>query len=143
MTSYLLLVSGLTLIACGILMTSNRKRLLLTSGLAAAPAGWLDIIFTPEYWQPNQVFGAGFSVEGVLFSFANGVIIAWVAFAPWRTMFVRPSPGRALMRSVEIALPCWVLFFLLWHRGIGLAGLTIMHAALAGLGLACAGSVER
>ncbi len=136
MSSYLLLTLILSVIAGGLLVASKRRRLLLTSGLAAAPAGLLDIIFTPEYWQPNQIFGASFSIEGVLFSFANGVIIAWVAFAPWRAMFVRPRAGIAVARSLAIAVPCWLAFFLVWHRGFGWAELTIMHAALAGLCLA-------
>lgn len=136
MSSYLLLTLFLSVLAGLLLATSHRRRLLLTSGLAAAPAGLLDFIFTPEYWQPNQVFGAAFSIEGVLFSFANGVIIAWFAFAPWRAMFVRPRAGVAVARSLAIAIPCWLAFFIVWHRGFAWVELTIMHASLAGLCLA-------
>jgi hypothetical protein len=134
--SYLLFSLTLCVPAVLIIMRSSRRRLVLMSGVVAAPAGLLDSLFTPEYWDAGHVYGAGFSIEGVLFSFANGVFIAWIAFAPWRAVFIRFDPARAIGRSILIAIPAWLVFLLLWRNAIGLAELSIMHAALAGLALA-------
>jgi hypothetical protein len=134
--SYLLFSLSLCVPAIVIIFRSRRRRLVSMSGVVAAPAGLLDRIFTPEYWDAGHVYGAGFSIEGVLFSFANGVLIAWIAFSPWRAAFIQFDPGRAIGRSILIAIPAWLVFLLLWRNAIGLADLSIMHAALAGLALA-------
>ena len=115
-------------------MIPRHRHVALLSGLFAAPLGLLDIVFAPEYWAPPHIFGNVFSVEGMLFSFGNGILVWPAAVLPfWRRISCRVSWRNMLVRC----LMCWVLAALIiaivWRGGFGLPGLDIMTSALVAL----------
>ncbi len=75
------LIAGLGLVAA--FLTPVHRRVALLSGLCGAPLGLADAVFVPEYWDPTHLLGAAFSIEGVLFSFGNGVLVWLVAVLPY------------------------------------------------------------
>jgi len=116
------------------LLIPRHRRVALLSGLFAAPLGLLDIVFAPEYSAPH-LFGHAFSLEGMLFSFGNGVLVWPVAVVP----FWRRIDYDILWRNMIFrCLTCWVIaaviIAIVWRGGVGLPGLSIMTSALVALG---------
>jgi len=117
-----------------ILAKGQRRVFVLWSAILAAPTGLADFWFTPEYWRPDHMIGPYFSVEGVLFSFGNGAILGFLVWPLFRPILVADDkvdgPLRIWMRSVQVMLPGFVVFLLLWDRLNG--PLPIMQASLSG-----------
>ncbi len=113
------------------LLVPAHRKVALLSGLCAAPLGLGDAVFVPEYWDPPHLFGAAFSIEGVLFSFGNGVLVWLVAVLPYSKRVqsrvdLRQMTGRYLA-CCGVAL---VITLLLWRGGVGFLSLPIMTAGL-------------
>ena len=70
--SVLIALIGLT----SLILRPKQRRFILLSGCYAAPAGAGDLLFVPEYWMPSHIVAPWFSIEGVLYSFGNGCLIA-------------------------------------------------------------------
>ncbi|MFQ5439757.1 MAG: hypothetical protein ACE5DK_13120, partial [Paracoccaceae bacterium] len=103
------------------------------SALFAAPTGLADVWFAPAYWQPDHVFGPQFSIEGMLFSFGNGVILALIVWpliaGKFRTGRICNRLKENYIRLVLTVAPGFVTFLVLWD---GLAGpLPVMQASIA------------
>jgi len=120
---------GVGLFLVVVILAEGRRRLLLLSAVLAAPAGMLDALFVPGYWQPIHVVSRLLSVEGMLFSFAAGGLA--VAFA------IR---GRAAMVSMSIRRPVagrrYLLVSLLAMAVLAvalLAGSSVMGAGLVAM----------
>ncbi len=64
----------------GLLFVSlvRHRRELVVAGILSVPLGFGEILFVPEYWQPNTLFGLAeqyrLDIESILFSFAVGGI---------------------------------------------------------------------
>jgi hypothetical protein len=120
-----MILVGLLLLV--ILGSEHRLRLLLLlSGLLAAPAGMLDMLFVPDYWQPVHLVSRDLSIEGVLFSFATGGLAVWCATRGRAASHsVTARPIIALRRYLLTgALALAVLSGALW------AGASVMGAGL-------------
>lgn len=126
--SALMTVSGLVV---AFLLVRTRFFLLM-AGVLAAPAGLADALFVPEYWSPEHLLSKNFSIEGLLFSFGNGVLIAALPTLVWPNLRPdRPDPlWSPLVRCAGPMIPGFLVFLLLWQHGLGT--LMIMHAAFAG-----------
>ncbi|MEJ2022007.1 MAG: hypothetical protein P8X43_08210 [Maritimibacter sp.] len=135
MTTYLLhglLVSILGLAALAI--PTRQRGVALASGIAAAPMGLMDVWFVRDYWQPDHLIGAWFSIEGVLFSFGNGILLWLIASWPLRHALPAARPmrdfARPMLRLGALAL---AVILALWSHGLGLTPLTLMPSTFAGL----------
>jgi hypothetical protein len=125
-----LLATGAGLAAAHLLPAA--RWFVIAAGLLAAPAGLADVIFVPEYWRPVHLIGPWFSVEGLLFSFGNGALIA--ALIAWRFPALRLRPPERFVvpwaRCVALMALGFAVFLVFWQRGFG--SLMIMHAAFVG-----------
>lgn len=125
---------GISLTVLGALVAAafrRHRRTLLLSGIFAAPSGLLDAIFVPEYWTPRHAISPYFSIEGLLFSFGNGVLIWACAIAPHApAVEYRFAPLPMLRRYLVYMSLGMVLFLALWRGGLGLTRLPIMDATL-------------
>lgn len=110
------------------------QTLALVSGVFAAPFGLLDVFFVQDYWSPAHVFGPNFSIEGVLFSFGNGVLVWLIAALPFRGRLTH-ALQRATLLSRFVLLSAIGLFamFCLWRLGLGASGFDVMSSSLAGM----------
>lgn len=109
----------------------RHRRTLLLSGVFAAPSGLLDAIFVPEYWTPRHAISPYFSIEGLLFSFGNGVLIWACAIAPHTAAVEYRFALWPMLRRYAIYTGLGMALFLaLWRGGLGLTGLPIMDATL-------------
>jgi hypothetical protein len=116
----------------------SQRRVVLLSAICAAPAGLADAIFVPEYWTPGHMVGAGFSVEGLLFSFGNGGMLWALAVWPFRrSVSVDVSLARLLPRYVMWMAIGLAICAVAWVGVPG--GIGIMEAALLALVLVGAG----
>lgn len=71
----------LSLIFIVIFIRAKRFRLLMVlSGFASALYSLTAVFFVPEYWQPVLLIKTLVGLEDVLFSFANGGIVAFMSF---------------------------------------------------------------
>lgn len=136
MYSYLTFSLSLAIVGVVLILgTSGLKRkFLIWSALCAAPTGLADVWFAPSYWQPDHLFGSYFSIEGVLFSFGNGALLAFLVWPSMKTI-VASAPLRdgALAhwrRYVSATLPGFLVFLLVWERFWG--SLPVMQASFAG-----------
>ncbi len=129
--SLVLAVTGLVVI----LNTNGRRRsFVLWSALFAAPTGLADFWFAPDYWQPDHVIGPHFSVEGMMFSFGNGALLAFLVWPFFSRMLVASEASISLSanwsRVSPVILPGFLAFLLLWD---GLMGpLPVMQASFVG-----------
>jgi hypothetical protein len=131
--SYLLI--GILVASAGILSILASRRygwFVAASGLLAMPAGLADRIFVPEYWMPVHLVGSHLSLEGMLFSFGNGCLIAAIVLQ--RFPAIRPQPPGALIppltRITAVMAVGIAVFLLVWENGAG--NLMIMHATFLG-----------
>jgi len=133
--TYSYLIIGVLAAVCGLVTASlNRpaRRIILSSGLLAAPAGLADVVFVPEYWHPVYVIGKWMSLEGVLFSFGNGCLIMAVVYRFHRRIPVA-NTGTILRRGMRLSIVMGVgfaVFLAIWRGGLG--DLMIMHAVYPG-----------
>ncbi len=136
MYSYLTFASAVALVGLVFLAlaTGNRRKFMLWSAALAAPTGLADVWFAPDYWQPDHLVGPNFSVEGVLFSFGNGAILGYLVWPLFRSILtagdISGGPPRIWFRSLQVMLPGFLVFLLVWDR---LGGpLPIMQASFSG-----------
>jgi hypothetical protein len=54
----------------------DTRRMMLVMSLCALPLAAFDLLFVPNYWQPEILFGLPVGLEGFLYSFAVGGIAA-------------------------------------------------------------------
>ncbi|MDJ0822729.1 MAG: hypothetical protein QNJ09_13090 [Paracoccaceae bacterium] len=133
--SYSYLITGLILAVAGLVasrLSPSLQWFVLAAGVLAAPAGLADVLFVPEYWQPQHIIGAWFSIEGVLFSFGNGCLIA-AMIALWFPEIAPEKPQviwQPVYRCASLMLPGFLAFLAAWQGGFG--SLMIMHAAYLG-----------
>lgn len=129
----LICVAGLVAALC----FPSHRRVALLAGLCGAPLGLADAVFVPQYWDPLHLFGAAFSVEGMLFSFGNGTLVWLAAALPFsHRTFVRFEWRRMARRYLACISLGGALLLLLWHGGPGLPALPVMDAALFTLAMA-------
>jgi hypothetical protein len=124
----LILTAGL---AAAIAVRQDRW-FVLASGVLATPAGLADGIFVPEYWLPVHLIGPTFSLEGMMFSFGNGCLIAAILLRQ-RSQFQLDYPGSiapSILRLSAAMMIGFVAFLFVWEESAGL--LMIMHAAFFG-----------
>ena len=122
-------LSGLGLLVAA--LVARARGFLIVAGLLAAPAGLADALFVPEYWAPEHVVSKYVSIEGMLFSFGNGVLIAAMPVIFWRGF--RPGRRRlwqVILRCSGPMLAGFAIFLIFWQQGLG--SLMIMHAAFIG-----------
>lgn len=137
MTTYMLhgvIVTTLGLVALA--WPARQRGVALASGLAAAPTGLLDALFMQDYWQPPHFVAPWASVEGVLFSFGNGILLWLVASRPLRAALPRAKPLAAFAAPL-LGLGAFTLAvsLTLWSGGLALTGLALMPAMLLALAL--------
>ena len=129
-----LVVSAVVAIAglAAALAARENRWFVLASGALAAPAGLADGIFVPEYWLPQHVFGPFFSLEGMMFSFGNGCIIAAIVLRryPRIRLQIPNAVAPPIMRLTTAMMIGFGAFLLVWEQSIG--QLMIMHAAYLG-----------
>jgi len=131
--SYLIFAASTAILGLAVVSLLARARgWLIAAGLLAAPAGFADAIFVPEYWTPEHVISKYFSVEGVMFSFGNGVLITAMPAVFWPQFRLNGSTRilDAVLRCSVPMLLGLVVFFSFWKQGFG--NLMIMHAVFAG-----------
>ncbi len=131
--SYLIISLVATTAALGAVFFLVRARwVLMTAGILAAPAGLADALFVPEYWSPVHIVSKNFSIEGVLFSFGNGVLVAAVAtvWALDSHLHRTRNIFDLFFRLTALMLIGFLVFLVFWQHGFG--NLMIMHAAFAG-----------
>jgi hypothetical protein len=135
---YSYLTFSLVLSVIGLLLVlsarGQKRKFIYLSGLFAAPTGLADVWFAPEYWLPDYLIGPHFSIEGVLFSFGNGALLAFLIWpVAGRFLAAHPLTPRHVdywKRGFWAMLPGLLVFFVLWD---GLAGsLPVMQASFAG-----------
>ena len=135
MTIYL--IWGLSLALLGLITlfgTKRHQRLALISGLLAAPFGLLDYFFTQDYWTPSHVLGPGISIEGVLFSFGNGIFLWLLACLPFGDRVFSDAQVVPLLRRAAVYSSfAFIIMALLWDRGAGLAGFSLMTSTIVAL----------
>lgn len=135
MSEYLvwgLLVSTLGLVAVAV--EQRNRSLALTSGAAAAPFGLLDYFFIKDYWLPMHLISPGFSLEGMLFSFGNGIFVWLIATVPFRrNLRFEVRMDQLLRRSLFCVAGAFAIMATLWRHGLGLPGLSLMSSTLVAL----------
>ncbi len=128
--SIILALVGLTLVVAA---TGSRRKFTFWSAVFAAPTGLADIWFAPAYWRPDHVFGPHFSIEGMLFSFGNGAILAFLVWPLFAKALSRGELSDNLLRNAWrytlIVLPGFLTFLLLWDQLFG--PLPVMQASFA------------
>ena len=131
------LLHGLTVSALAlliILIRRGRRDIALMSGLAAAPLGLLDALFVLDYWNPPHVLGPLFSIEGMLFSFGNGVLLWVIAEFPFRGRLENSFRYRVFIRHLLIyGAVAMAVIILLWNKTLGLTNLPLMSATILAL----------
>lgn len=132
MSTYLAWGIGVAILGAVVAAALPRhRRTLLLSGIFAAPSGLFDAIFVPEYWTPRHAISPYVSVEGVLFSFGNGVLIWACAIAPHAPAVEYRFAVLPMLRRYAVYMGLGILLFLvLWRRGLGATHLPIMDATL-------------
>jgi hypothetical protein len=110
----------------GLVWCPKQRGAMLLSGLLSAPFGFFELAFVPEYWNPVLVGRWGAAPEDVIFSFANGVIVWFLATCLFRPRIGLSLESRGLLKRYLGCLTIGVAFSLLFW----LAGLRIMTAAL-------------
>lgn len=128
--SYLLMSLTLLVIFFLCYLTGGRQRRpMLLSALLSAPFGFLSIDFVPVYWDPVRIVEFGTGVEDIIFSFANGGIVWFIATCPVRNRIsVDIQTKRMLFRYVVCSVS---------GLSLGIIPLSLgydpMHVALAGI----------
>ncbi|MCC2111027.1 MAG: hypothetical protein KDJ16_03225 [Hyphomicrobiales bacterium] len=112
----------------------THRQIALISGALAAPFGLLDSLFVMDYWNPPHIFGAIFSIEGVLFSFGNGVFVWLLAIFPFRHRIVSAVEFKTVLRRfVTITAIALTVMLSLWKLSLGLTDLSLMTTTIIGL----------
>ncbi len=60
------------------------RKVMLWGGSASAMFSLSAVFFVPDYWNPVLVIQAPIGLEDMLFSFANGGIVAFISFSAFR-----------------------------------------------------------
>lgn len=92
---------------------------MVLSGILFLPFGFSEIGFIPEYWNPNYIFSFIIGPEDVLFGFANGCLVWFLATQTLRgnvRLSIQPSLliRRYLISSVggfTVGATCFLLDF--------------------------------
>lgn len=129
--SFLIAVIGVCL---NLSARNSRRKFVFWSAVLAAPTGLADVWFAPDYWTPDHIFGPHFSIEGMLFSFGNGAILATLVWPLFARVLSKTDLNDGLWafwnRYVLATLPGFLVFLVLWD---GLFGpLSVMQASFAG-----------
>jgi len=125
---------------CGLLLASfsaialigasrEHRRSLLLSGVLSAPWALSSVLFVPDYWNPERLWGGPVGVEDLVFSYSTGVL-AW-ALPYWRL----PAPIPSLQLSAQGVgrlLLCWLAGSLACTTLLS-AGARAMPATLASM----------
>ncbi len=100
---------------------------MLLSALLSAPYGFLSVFFVPAYWQPVRIAewgGAG--IEDIIFSFANGGVVWFMAAWPVRNrLAIDIQVKRMLLRYLLFSISGISVAYLL-----GLFGFSPMKGTL-------------
>ena len=135
MSTYLIwgiLITLLGLVA--VRLDHKMGKVALASAIMATPFGLLDHYFVRDYWQPGHILSASFSIEGMLFSFGNGVFVWLLATIPYRSSITHRLDWSVLLRRFfgysSIAL---AIMMTLWSGGLGLTNLGLMRSTLIAL----------
>lgn len=134
--SYLTTSTVLFLLACaGLILGRSQIRFALLSGFLSAPFAFASPAFVPEYWNPKRIACCWAGPEDVIFSFANGVLVWFLAVAPVCDR-IRPHFDR--IRMLRSFLACTLIGFavasLFWSAGMSIWGATVVGcAAVSGL----------
>jgi len=132
------LIYALTLSILGLVALqawSDHRGIAFVSGLTAAPLGLLDYLFNLEYWSPTHLFGPLFSIEGMLFSFGNGILLWLIAMVPFRGVTSSPRINftTLALRMSFFGILAFAIVLILWNKGLGLCGLSLMYSTIAAL----------
>lgn len=105
--------------------TRYRKPIILC-GLLAAPAGFLEIFFVPNYWNPVRLFDFFVGVEDFIFSFSVGIIACTLAFSPYWRRFSWDIHPSTILKRFAFVYPLFVASLAILQY----SGLNVMAAAL-------------
>ena len=120
-----------------LIVCRRHRRLAFVSGALAAPFGLLDAFFVEDYWSPSHLIGPHISIEGIFFSFGNGVFVWLIAIYPFRRrVSSRLRLGTLLPRYALVSATGLFAMFFLWRDGLGASGLDLMTSAQAAMLLA-------
>ncbi|MEX1311433.1 MAG: lycopene cyclase domain-containing protein [Candidatus Sulfomarinibacteraceae bacterium] len=100
LADYPYLVLSLVLFAIFMVVFARTRRhrsLLIFSGLGSAAFSFSSFVFVPEYWDPVRVWSLVVGPEDLVFSFANGGIVWYLA--TWRRR-VLPADDRSVAAFV-------------------------------------------
>lgn len=102
-----LLASGLLLVIFAVLFWIGREHrtLMIFAGLGSAVFSFSSIAFVPEYWNPIRLTGHIVGLEDLVFSFANGGTVWFLATRPvHRQLDLSFCPARFLKRFLAWTL---------------------------------------
>lgn len=123
-----------------LLCVSGQRRMMLLSGLLAAPFACCSVLFIPEYWNPVRILDFFFKTgpEDIIFSFINGGI-AWLlaAWAVRKKLTINIRAGILLRRYAAYSASFMAVGFLLRQGGAGIMTATILSILLCSLLLLC------
>ncbi len=135
MSAYLVYGLVISFLALAVLaICPKHSKVALISGILATPFGLLDSLFVLDYWTPPHIFGPLFSIEGMLFSFGNGVFVWLIAVFPFRRRLKNRLQFKILARRfVLYSFIALAVMLALWERGLGLANASLMTGTILGL----------
>jgi len=107
----------------------KQRRPMLLSALLSAPYGFLSVHFVPAYWDPVRIAEFGAGIEDIIFSFANGGIVWFMATWPVRNRLSVDIQTRRMLRRYVV---CTVSGLSLGLIPL-LLGFDPMHVSLVGI----------
>lgn len=109
---------------------SKQRRLILLSGLLAAPQAVLGLALAPQYWKPDYILDFGIGIEDFIFLFLFGGM-GWIgAVWPSRNKFAFQIQKFPLLKRILLycafGIVAWGLYSLLKIRKIEVAFLVML-----------------
>jgi len=95
-------------------VVKEARRIMIISGIASAIYSFAAIVFVPEYWQPVLLIQSTVGLEDLVFSFANGGIVCFLAIWPFRRKMTASYTlgslvGRFLIWTFIGAILCYTI----------------------------------
>lgn len=112
------------------------RKVMLLGGMASALYSLSAIFFVPDYWQPVLVIQAPIGLEDMLFSFANGGIVAFISLSAVRgRMRFNYSPGGLLIKYLLCTNLGALFCYFFYQAGVPVMTCCLMAMPVVGLTL--------
>jgi len=108
------------------ILAKRFRKVMVIGGIASALYSLSAVFFVPDYWRPVLVIRSAVGLEDLLFSFANGGIVCFLALWPVRKRMQLRYTWRGLHKQYWT----WTLFGMILCYLLHKAGVQVMTGCL-------------